>query len=176
VTDRSVTVSQTGAMVIGRIVGAFGVHGEAKVELLTDFPDRFNGLEHVLLGPDLKPATITAVRSHKGRLLIRLENVETPEAVEALRGAELAVPREEAVELPEGHYYLEDVIGCVVLTVSGAQVGKVMDVLRTGSNDVFVVGSGNDATLIPVIKDAIADLNLRERRIVVEGWVLEPQE
>ena len=162
-------------MVIGRIVGAFGVHGEAKVELLTDFPDRFKGLEHVLLGPNLEPATITAVRSHKGRLLIRLEGVETPEAVDALRGAELAVPREEAVQLPEGHFYLEEVIGCVVESVTGLRVGEVTDVLRTGSNDVLVVGAGNDAPLIPMIRDAIADMNLRERRIVIEDWVLEPQ-
>ena len=162
-------------MAIGRIVGAFGVRGEAKVELLTDFPERFQGLERVLLGRERRPVSIRAVRSHKGRLLVKLDGIDTPEAVNALRGAELAVPREEAVPLPQDHYFLEDVVGCRVFDEDGAQLGTVTDVIRTGSNDVFVVGSGQDALLIPGIKDAINQLDLQGRRIIVQRWVLEPE-
>jgi 16S rRNA processing protein RimM len=162
-------------MVIGRIVGAFGVHGEVKVELLTDYPERFKGMKNVLLGKDRQPITIDAVRSHKGRILIKLAGIDTPEAVDNLRGDELAVPRSEAIKIPEDHYFLEDVIGCEVVDEVGTPVGQVTDVLRTGSNDVFVVGTGQDAVLIPSIKDAVVKLDLPRRRICVQRWVLESE-
>jgi 16S rRNA processing protein RimM len=162
-------------MAIGRIVGAFGVRGEIKVELLTDFPDRFAALERVLVGPERRPVAVERVRSHKGRVLVKLAGVDTPEAVAALRGAELAVPRDEAVSLPEGHYFLDDVVGCDVVTEEDTPVGTVTDVIRTGSNDVFVIGRGRDERLVPAIGDAIVDLDLASRRIVIRSWVLEPE-
>jgi ribosomal 30S subunit maturation factor RimM len=51
-------------------------------------------------------------------------------------------------------------------------VGTVTEVLKTGSNEVFVVGKGSDAVLIPVIKEAVVDLDLSSRRVIVEPWVL----
>jgi 16S rRNA processing protein RimM len=171
-----VAEGQDETMVIGRIAGAFGVRGEIKVELLTDFPDRFDHLEEVLVGPDRAKVRVEGVRPHKGRVLLKLEGVDAPEDVDALRGKDLAVLRTEAVSLPEGHYYLDEVVGCEVFTEGGLSVGSVTDVIRTGSNDVFVVGTGTSAPLIPVIADAIEELDVAGRRVVVRNWVLEAEE
>jgi 16S rRNA processing protein RimM len=163
-------------MVIGTIVGSFGVHGELKVELNTDFPERFSRLETVYVGPQRLPRTVLASRRHQGRVLLRIVGVESPEQGDMLRGKELAVPRSEAMPLPAGHYYLDDLLGIEVSAVDGRRLGLISDVLRTGNNDVYVVNTGTDAILVPGIKDAVHELDLDARRLVVEPWVLDVDE
>lgn len=162
-------------MLIGRIAGPFGVRGEIKVDPLTDFPDRFQTLDSVYVGPGHDAHTVERARKHQGQILLSLEGISSPEAVRELRGAEIFVPRSQAAPLPPGHFYLEDAVGLTVQTTDGKDLGTVTDILRTGSNEVFVVGTGNNALLIPVIKDAVTELNLDERRVVVEPWVLEQE-
>jgi 16S rRNA processing protein RimM len=162
-------------MVIGEIAGSFGVRGEMKVQPLTDFPERFDTLTEVFVGRQRRVVTVERVRKQGDRFILKLEGIDTPEAVDTLRRAELAVPREQAMVLPEGHFYLEEIIGAAVFDESGGEVGTVRDVLRTGSNEVFVVRGGAGERLIPVIADAIASLDVAEKRIVVRDWVLQPE-
>lgn len=161
-----------GWMLVGTIAGSFGVRGELKVELNTDFPDRFKSLKVVHLGADRAPRAIRGARAHHGRVLLQLDGVETPEAANGLRGTELWIPRSDAMRLPEGHYYLDDLIGFQVVTVDGRVLGPITDVLRTGANDVFVVNTGSAAILVPSIRDVVCVLDLDGRRIVVETWIL----
>jgi 16S rRNA processing protein RimM len=163
-------------MVIGTIAGSFGIRGEAKIQLNTDFPERFRKVSSVHVGPKHLSYKVQSSRMHKGQVLLRLEGVDTPEQVDVMRGQELMVPRSDAVVLPEGHFYLDDVLGIEVITREGVSLGAITDVLRTGSNDVFVVNEGKGAILIPVIKDAITDLDLSARRVVIEPWVLNVEE
>lgn len=161
-------------MLVGRLVGPFGVHGEAKVELHTDFPDRFKNLKRVFLGPQRRPFVVEGARLHKGQVLLKLGGVERPEDVHALRGCEIVLPRSEAIPLPEGHFYLDDLLGVSVFSLAGDFLGEISEVLRTGSNDVYVVKGGRGSLLIPGIKDAVRELDLEARRLIVEPWVLEP--
>lgn len=163
-------------MLIGRIVGAFGVRGEIKVEPLTDFPERFGALQRIYLGAGREPRAVEGTRRHKGLVLLRLPGIETPEEVKALAQTEIFVPRSEAATLPEGHFFLGDMVGMEVVTTDGRPVGPIREVIRTGSNDVFVArGAGGDV-LIPVIKDAVRDLDLAGRRVTIEPWVLDTAE
>ncbi len=163
-------------ILIGSVVGAFGVRGEAKVELHTDFPRRFKGLKRAFLGPERRPVIVERSRLHKGRALVKFEGIDSPEQVNALRGQEVLVPRAEAVELPADHFYLSDLLHARVYTEDGSYIGQITDVLRTGSNDVWVVNEGADAVLVPAIKDAVARLDLEEGIVVVQRWVVEPQD
>ena len=163
-------------MLVGTIVGPFGVRGELKVELNTDFPDRFKGLDTVFVGTDRSRRTVLGSRRHQGRVLLRLEGIDSADDAGALRGKELCVPRSQAMPLPEGHYFLDDLIGMSVVTAGGRELGHVSDVLRTGSNDVFVVGAGRGTILVPAIRDAVRTMDLEARRIVVEEWILRADE
>ena len=160
-------------MPVGRVAGPFGVKGEAKVDLLTDFPDRFRDLASVHIGPERRVFTIERCRRHQARVVLKLAGVDTPEAVDALRGQELAVPREQAVKLPPGHYYLDDLTGMEVVTEDGSRVGVIRDVIQTGSNDVYVIGEGRGEILIPAIKDAVKEIDAERRRVVIDPWVLQ---
>src|SRR5436305_472369 len=161
-------------MLIGRIVGPFGVRGEAKVELFTDFPDRFLHLKSLAVGADHVETAVESSRRHKGRVLLKFRGIESPEAIDELRGAELFVDRDQAVTLPEGHYFLDDLLGMEVVAEDGETVGAISEVIRTGSNDVYVVSGLGATVLIPGIRDAIAELDLGKKRIVVRRWALEP--
>lgn len=161
-------------MTVGRMAGPFGLRGEAKVEILTDYPERFRQLERVFLGPRHREYTLLSARPHSGLMLVHLEGIDTPEAVSRLLGQEVMIPRAEAVELPQGHYFLEDLVGLPVETAEGQPVGTIADVLRTGSNDVYVVKTGEGEVLVPGISDAVREVDVPGRRVVIEAWVLLP--
>jgi 16S rRNA processing protein RimM len=160
-------------MLIGRVAAPFGVRGEVKVDLQTDFPERFKRLRRVYLGDERREVCVERARMHGGQVLLRLEGIDTPEGVRALGRSELYVPRSEARQLPEGHFYLEDAIGLEVRTTQGELLGQVTDVIVTGSNEVFVVRGNGREVLIPVIKDAVETLDISGRSLTVQPWVLD---
>ncbi len=153
---------------IGTITRPHGLHGEVRVLPDTDFPDRFLTLRRVLVaGPEGEvPYEVESVRPHGRFFLVKLRGIKTREAAEALRGREVRIPREEAAPLPEGTYYVSDILGLEVQTVEGEVLGRVRDVLRTGANDVYVV-AGKREILLPAIEDVIEEVDLKAGRIVV---------
>ena len=74
----------------------------------------------------------------------------------------------------EAAYFVEDLIGCKVVTTEGLDLGELFDVMRTGANDVYVVRKEDKETLVPALKDVVIKVDLTERRIEVclpEGLV-----
>jgi 16S rRNA processing protein RimM len=163
-------------MVIGEVSGPFGVRGEMKVSPLTDFPERYKRLKRVYLGSDRKEYEVTQSRTHQSRILLKVQGIDTPEQVTALGHVDISIPRSEATPLPEGSYYLNDLIGVRVRTSDDRDLGAITDVLRTGSNDVWVVEHGTRSVLIPAIADAVQELNVAEKYAVISPWVLESEE
>src|SRR5690348_15805164 len=72
-------------------------------------------------------------------VLMKFHGIDTREAAETLRGATIEIPSRDAVPLPPGQFYTFQVVGLEVRTPEGEVIGRVVDVLRTGSNDVYVV-------------------------------------
>jgi 16S rRNA processing protein RimM len=163
-------------MVIGEVAGPFGVRGEIKVSPLTDFPERYKRLKQVFLGSERKEYAVTQSRVHQGRILLKVEGIDTPEQVTALGHVDISLPRAEAVPLPEGAYYLDELIGVRVRTVDDRDIGAITDVLRTGSNDVWVIEHGKQSVLIPAIVEAVQELNVEEKYAVILPWILESEE
>ena len=154
-------------LTIGRIVSPFGLSGELRVEVVTDFPQRFTeGLE-VRLGEELRPFRIESVRWLDDQLLIRLERCG-PDCAEKLRNQLVRVPVEQAMPLPEDHYYLHQIIGLKVRTSEDRYLGTVEDVLRTGANDVYVVKGPLGEVLIPAIESVVKSIDLGRGVMTVE--------
>ena len=105
-----------------------------------------------------------------------MSGIDTPEQVAALGHVDISVPRAEAVPLPEGAYYLDELIGVRVRTSEDTDLGCITDVLRTGSNDVWVVDRGAESVLIPAIADAVQELNIEAKYAVILPWVLASEE
>ncbi len=153
---------------IGIITRPHGLRGEVRVLPDTDFPERFRSLRRVLVaGPEGEvPYEVESVRSHGRFFLVKLRGVDRWEDAQALQGRALHIPREEAVPLPEGTYYIADILGLEVRTVEGDVLGRVREVLRTGANDVYVV-AGRREVLLPAIEDVVEKVDLEAGRIVV---------
>ena len=98
------------------------------------------------------------------RPILRLQGIDDRPAVESLRGAELLVARAVAPALAPGEYWAEDLEGCVVVTSDGRELGHVARMRALPSCEVLEVGE----LLIPMVADAVLDVSLPERRIVVD--------
>ncbi len=156
------------ALVVGILVGPHGVRGEVKLRLETEFPERIPQLKELRLRhPDGVEETrrLRGSRPHKGMLLLRLEGVDDMDAAEALRGAVVLVPLEQAAPLPEGRFYEHQILGLRVVTPEGEELGRVTEVMAGASNDVYVCGR----YLIPATKDAVLRLDPAEGVLVVRS-------
>ncbi len=157
-------------LTVGEIVAPFGLAGEMKVRLETDFPDRFSRLKQVCvrsLNGDGKLCTVTGTRQHKGQVLLKLLGITRIEEAEPLRNYLVQIRTAEAVELPENEFYIHSLIGCDVILEDGSKLGPLTSILRGIANDVYVVGSGKSEILLPVIKDVVKRVDLESRIIVV---------
>jgi 16S rRNA processing protein RimM len=159
-------------LAIGQIIGAHGLGGELKVALLTQEPTRFGWLKRVYVGREEEeplPQKMEGFRLHQGRVLLKLEGCDDRTAAEALRGAFVQVPIEEAIPLKEGEYYEHQIVGLAVWTAKGEALGEVVEILYTGANDVYVVrGLDRSEILIPAIAGVILKVDLEAGRLVVE--------
>jgi 16S rRNA processing protein RimM len=154
-------------LIVGRILAPWGIKGEVKVEVITDFPERFAPRNLVYL--DARPFEIESCRPHKQSLVLKLTSVDSVEAAEKLRDGELTIPRSELPELPEGQYYTFQLIGLDVVTTDGKRLGRIMDIMTTGSNDVYIVEGKRGEILIPAIEDVVKSVDLKKGTITIEA-------
>jgi 16S rRNA processing protein RimM len=147
---------------VGRIVGAHGLRGEMKVEVLTDFVERLDVGRRLRLKGDW--VTVSGAREVNGRLLLRVSGVDHIDTAKALFGEYLEAPAGERPELDEDEYVSADLVGLSVVTVSGEEIGTVSDVLPLPAHDVLVVGE----VMIPAVKQFVKQVDLAAGRIIVE--------
>ena len=152
---------------IGRVLKAHGVKGAVRVELLTDFPDRFTpGREVMVAGRRLRVA-----RSDEqvGSVLVAFEGVDDRTAAEQLAGAYVTVPLSEARALPADQYYHFQLVGLTVIdTRGGRELGRVAEVLTYPANDVLRVTHGDREILIPMIRSVVRSIAPAEGTITVD--------
>jgi len=156
--------------IIGKVVALFGVHGELKVRLLSDIPNRFAERAGVYLGPDHVRHVIRSVRPYKGNMiLLGLEHFNDANTAEALRSLDICIPLGETAKLPPGSYYQHDIIDLQVYTLDGYNVGKIVDIMVTGSNDVYIIKTvGGRQILIPAIRDVIKEIDLARHTMRID--------
>lgn len=159
-------------VVIGEIARPHGIRGDVRVLYHTDFPERFKSLTRVYLqkpGEEPQPHVVTSVRVRSDAAICHLQGIDSRQAAEALRGMLLVVPREEAIKLPEGQYYLFELVGLSVYTEEGEYLGRIREVLQPGANDVYVVesGTGGKDILLPAIRDVVQDVDIDRGQMTV---------
>jgi len=155
---------------IGQITTAQGVHGEVRVLPLTDFPHRFSQLKEVtvVLREKVSKYRVLSARRHQRFVVLKLEGVNDPEQARQLRNALLKIPQEQLMPLPPGHYYIFQLVGLAVYTVEGNYVGKIEDIFRTGSNDVYQVRrEDGKELLLPAIRQVVEKIDLEAGQIII---------
>ena len=150
---------------VGEVLKPQGIRGELKVKPFTDSPETFKEFKSVDIdGAEYK---ILSCRTGDGFVYLGLKGVADRNAAERLRGKLLSVPREDAPELPEGRYYIADLLGAEAYFENGAYAGTVKDVLKNAT-DVYVLEKDGKDILFPASAGVILKIDIESKRMVLD--------
>lgn len=162
---------------IGQIVNTSGLKGILKIKPFTDDIKKFSNLKTIYIKTKsgLTEFKIEQVRYVKNMVMLKLAGIDTVEEAEKYRNLYIKILRDQEEELEEGSYYVVDILGCKVNTDANQELGKIVDVFQTGSNDVYVVkDEQGKQILLPAIKQVIKNVDIKNKIITVhllEGLV-----
>ncbi|RLB09748.1 MAG: 16S rRNA processing protein RimM [Deltaproteobacteria bacterium] len=156
---------------LGKVLKVHGIRGKVKV---TPFGETLEQLERgrtvYFRDPEQRwrPLVIEKVQRQPKSLIISFRGVWNRDQAEVLRGKKIYLPVSQLPELEEGEYYYYQLIGLQVIDVHGEVLGKLTEIISTGSNDVYVVKKRDTEVLIPALESVIKEVNLPEKKMVVD--------
>ena len=159
---------------VGVITSPHGIKGEVKVFPTTDDPQKFKRLKSVVLydGKAEKNVDIAGVKFFKQFVILKLKQCNSMNEAELLRKCELYITKEQSGVCGEDENFIADLIGLTVVTDEEMLLGKLVDVLETGANDVYVVQTeAGKEVLLPAIKQCILDVDLEKQEMLVHIWM-----
>ena len=157
---------------IGKISKPIGTRGEVKISPLTDEKRRFVNLPYACLGKNAantQVKRILKVRIDSGQIVLSFQDIETVEEAKKLTGFYLFIQKENAVQLRDGSFFIDDVIGCEVITEEQENVGMITDLLTLPMNDVWVVRKDAKEFLIPAVKSFIRQVDVENKRVTIHA-------
>ncbi|MBQ8927461.1 MAG: 16S rRNA processing protein RimM [Oscillospiraceae bacterium] len=148
---------------IGKVTNVHGLHGEVKVYPWCDDAAFLCSFDTLYLDKEgQRPVTVERARVQQNLVIMQLSGCDTCEAAEAMRGTVLYMDREE-IELEEGCYFIQDLIGLTVLDAdTGRTWGVIRDVMQTGANDVYSIWNeeAHREYLAPAIPEVVLSTDL----------------
>lgn len=169
-------------VLLGTIVKVHGLRGDVKVAPLTWRPERFEHLQSIWVASDDEAPvlhTLKRVRVERGMVYLRFAELPRRDLVEPLVGRELFIDEKDREPLPEGYYYLDDLVGCRVHCSQYGNLGEVVEVMESRGNDVWIVRGPYGEVLVPAIQQVVQSVDIESRCIEVtllEGLVEEKDE
>ncbi|MFC4856419.1 ribosome maturation factor RimM [Actinophytocola glycyrrhizae] len=167
-------MTQAELLLVGRVAKAHGIAGELAVDIHTDEPDeRFAPgavLTARLRDRSVRPVTVSTVRHHSGRLLVRFDEVPDRNAAETMRGAQLLV---DVNELPLSDdpdaFYDHELEGLAAVLTDGTEVGTVTEIARGPGGELLVL-TMKDGTegLVPFVRAIVPEVDVEGGRVVID--------
>lgn len=159
---------------VGKIGSAYGVHGWFKVLSYTEFGESILDYQPWHISSDngaWEPVVLEGGRPHGKGLVAKIRGVNSPEEARLLAGKTIAIFRSQLPKLNKNEYYWSDLKGLSVINKNGENLGKVIYLIETGSNDVLVV-KGVTEQAIPYLPGVILKVDLEKQEIHVDWEVL----
>lgn len=151
----------------GKIVGTHGVRGMVRIQPWCDTGDFLCGFKKLYIKGGEEALTINKIQPHGNVVIAAIKGVDSIELAEKLRGSVLFIKRGD-VSLPEGQYFIDDIIGCEVFDVlSGEKLGVISDVSPTGANDVWHIKRDGNEYLIPKIDEVVKSVDITEKKVLI---------
>ena len=162
-------------LVIGEITKPQGVRGELKLRPITCDFSRFEGLELAYLkrGDVYEPIRLTVNRVSPDAVFFNMEGIDDRNAAERLRGELVYIDRAHAVELDEDSEFICDLIGCEGSDTNGRKLGKLVDVMQPGGNDVYVCRGPMGEVVVPALRSVVACVDLEAGEMLLDGARLD---
>lgn len=155
---------------VARISSIAGKNGFVKIELFTDYPERFYKLKNIFVDffNDKKELKIQSVKKLKKSILLKFENFNSSQDVNILVGKDLFIKEDELLVLPDNQAYIHDIVGSTVLK-NDIKIGVVTDIIILKSNNVYVIKENNDnELLIPAIDDYVEKFDSRNKILILK--------
>lgn len=158
-----------GLIDVGYARRAHGIGGEVVVRPLTDHPQRWSvGATFVTDESTPRTLEVTAVRPHKGDLLVRFDGVDDRNLAEALKGVKFFISAEERRSLEPGEYWPDDLIGCIAVGPDGVNLGTVVGIELGGAQDRLVVETASGTRVeVPLVSAIVPTVDLDARVITL---------
>lgn len=157
---------------IGKIVNAVALKGEVKIYNYSDYKERFEELDRIIIfGPKkTEEYEIENIRYQKNMVIAKLKGIDDRTAAEGLKDRDVYITEEDLRELPEDTFYIRDLIGCTVKDMgTGRDIGKISDVLQNSAQDIYQVEllKGGQA-LIPAVEQFVKSVDIEKKTVEIE--------
>ena len=150
----------------GRINNARGLFGELKVTPFCDYKEQYEEVPCLII--EGAEYDISYVKYHNSMVILKLDGIDNVNDAEKFKNKIIYVRKSDLPPLPEGRYYIVDIIGCEVSMADGAAVGVVSDVIQSGANDLYEIKLDNNKTaLIPKVSEFVAETDIENKKIVL---------
>ena len=146
---------------IGEISSAYGLTGQLWVFPHTDYPERFLELKSVMVAGKL--LQINSATLNKGRVIVKFKGIDHINDAEKLKGERVYIKSTDKIELNEDEYFYEDLMAMNIFTESGEDLGKIINIIKTGANDVYET----DIAMIPAVKEFVKSIDIVSKKMVV---------
>jgi len=164
--------SDSSLVSIAKALRTRGLKGEIVADLLTDFPERFEGLTELIAvapGGNTQTVELEDFWFQNNRVILKLVGCESVEAAEQFRDSDFCVRESEVVELKQDEYYDFDLEGCKVQEVTGRTIGKVQSVLKTGGTEILIVVAENGTEImVPLAESIIVKIDVGAKEILID--------
>jgi len=156
---------------IGLISNCHGVDGELKITPLTDDINRFKKLKTFYWEKskeDYQELNCISARIHKDSVLLKVKEITDRTQAEKVKGHYICVKDEDAIKLPEGRYFIFQLVGLEVYE-DDKFIGTLTEVLQPGANDVYVITTPQKQEIyLPAIKSAVLNVDLDKKQMQIK--------
>ena len=143
-----------------------GIRGEIKVKAMTDTAEALTAFKSVLI--DGVAYSVLSVRAQGEFAFLSLKGIADRNAAELLRGKNIEVDREDMPSLPDGTYYIGDLIGCITVNERGDILGTVEDV-TPAKTDIFTLKKDGKSIMFPAADGVILNVDEKLKKITVNS-------
>ena len=158
-------------LAVAKIHKPHGLNGEVSVELLSDFPERLVKGKQLFIGEKRIPIQIETIRKTDKKYLITFVDHDTRDSIESFRNQIVYIQGEGLPVLPENEFYHHDLIGMRVMSLEDQEIGVLVEIIRTGANDVYVIkphDPDEKEVLIPAIRSVVKKVDIDSNKIVIK--------
>jgi 16S rRNA processing protein RimM len=157
-------------LLVGKVSRPHGLGGLLRIWSYTESEETFLNSGKVYLrleSGQIRAHKVLSVIAHKNAFLMKLEGLHTVDAAEKCRNAAILMEKRSLQREGEDEYFWHELIGLEVYLNTGRSIGTIRHILRTGSNDIYVVQEGEKEILIPAIHDVVEEIDLDGKKMVV---------
>lgn len=164
---------------VGRLGRTRGVKGEIYIIPETDFPGRFLQMSEIFVRDrdHWNKVRLDSARVVSGRVVVKLEGIESPEEAARFTNRQIGVRKEEIAKLPKGAFWIHDLVGCEVLDKqSGELIGEITAVEKYPANDVYIIRmTDGKEMVIAAVKQFVKSVDIEARKVTIDrSGLLEP--